>query len=56
MKEKKEKCKLCKKLVGTGTHKFKDSIHVKNGDWLDEIFHKKCFDKFKIDYPYCEER
>ena len=51
MKEIKDKCKLCKKSLGSGSKyrkKFKDNVRVKCGDWLDECFHLKCWLKMKI--------
>jgi hypothetical protein len=56
MKEKKDVCKLCKKSMMSSyelvTEKkwFKkhDTIHVKCKDWLDEVFHAKCWERLKI--------
>lgn len=45
------KCKLCKKPLWRRkkSDAFTALCRVKNGDWLDEIFHKRCWDKLKID-------
>ena len=54
MKEKKEKCLLCDKCLMTknfDNHSWFrwDTVHVKCGDWLDEVCHKYCWDKLQID-------
>ena len=46
---KKEYCKLCKRYLGTGKHNWDTNVHVKCGDWLDEIFHTACWNRLKID-------
>ena len=47
------KCKLCKKYMMADVKHPKDfmirTVHVKCGDWLDEIVHERCWKKFKID-------
>ena len=54
MKEKKEKCLLCDKCIMTKKYSEKkfwreDTVHVKCSDWLDEVFHSRCWKKLKID-------
>jgi len=53
------KCKLCRKALRRINRKaeaYKRLCHVKCGDWLDEIFHQRCWDKFKIeDKPISSE-
>lgn len=47
------KCKLCGKYIMSNGHmkknfKYVDTVHIKNGDWLDELFHKYCWLRLKI--------
>ena len=54
MKEKKVKCLLCDRYIMTKRFSIKqwyrqETVHVKCGNWLDEIFHKYCWDKLHID-------
>ena len=50
--EKKCRCIICKKCLGTPYHKkFKDTIRVKTnlfGTTFDKVLHAKCWEKLKI--------
>lgn len=52
-----ERCCLCRKTltaieVAQHTWVEKDTVHVKCGDWFDEVLHKECFENTVV--SYCE--
>jgi hypothetical protein len=61
MKEKKEKCRLCKKFLMTKHYNpkswvYNDTVHIKGylfKIYLDEVFHKHCFKKFCSIEEFC---
>ena len=51
-----EICKLCKKTLHSKYNSIYDRhlVRVKCGDWLDEVFHQKCWNRLKV-YTVSEE-